>query len=70
MALEDSVTGAASAEAAGVPTIAVEYLQPLPLAPGRHRITTLEGVRVADLARWREQLLQATAEPGGGAVRV
>jgi HAD superfamily hydrolase (TIGR01509 family) len=49
VAIEDSLTGVASAEAAGVPTLAVPHLVPIPDAPGRTILPTLEGLRLADL---------------------
>ena len=44
VALEDSRTGLASAEAAGVPVVVIEYLQAIKPAPGRVIIQTLEAV--------------------------
>ncbi|MFN8076471.1 MAG: HAD family phosphatase [Kineosporiaceae bacterium] len=61
VAIEDSATGAASAEAAGVPTLAVEYLQPLPLTPGQLKLDTLQGVGLADLPRLRAEILARPA---------
>ncbi len=51
VAIEDSTPGVASAEAAGARVLAVEAHVVLPAAPGRSRMTTLEGVGTADLAR-------------------
>lgn len=51
VAIEDSTPGVASAEAAGARVLAVEAHVPLPPAPGRSRMTTLEGVGLADLDR-------------------
>jgi hypothetical protein len=50
IALEDSPTGLASAEAAGIRTIAIENLVTLPHAPNRTVVRTLEGI---DLTRLR-----------------
>jgi HAD superfamily hydrolase (TIGR01509 family) len=49
VAIEDSLTGVSSAEAAQVPVLAVEHLIPIPPAAGRTVITTLAGWRAADL---------------------
>ena len=51
VAIEDSTPGVASAEAAGACVLAVEAHVPLPPAPGRSRMSTLEGVGVEDLER-------------------
>jgi HAD superfamily hydrolase (TIGR01509 family) len=50
VAIEDSVPGLASAEAAGARTIAVPHLVPIPPAPGRVRVRSLEDVDLAALA--------------------
>jgi HAD superfamily hydrolase (TIGR01509 family) len=49
VAIEDSPTGVASAEAAGVPVLAVTHLLPIPDGPGRHVVETLDGLTPADL---------------------
>ena len=49
IAVEDSPTGLASAEAAGLRTIAVPHVVPVPAAPGRTVVPSLDGVRAADL---------------------
>ena len=49
VAIEDSPTGIASAEAAGVPVLAVRHLVPIPDGAGRHIVATLEGLTPADL---------------------
>ena len=59
LAIEDSLTGVTSAEAAGVPTLAVEHLVAIPDAPGRRVIGTLAGVRVEDLRAWHDELARA-----------
>ncbi|ACQ80496.1 HAD-superfamily hydrolase, subfamily IA, variant 3 [Beutenbergia cavernae DSM 12333] len=51
VAVEDSVPGVASAEAAGARTIAVPMQVAVPAAPGRSRLATLDGVGPALLAR-------------------
>jgi HAD superfamily hydrolase (TIGR01509 family) len=50
IALEDSPTGTAAAEAAGYRTIAVPSVVPVPAAPGRVVLASLAGVSLADLA--------------------
>ena len=50
VAIEDSLTGVTSAEAAGVPVLAVEHLVPLAPGPGRTVVTSLKGWTAADLA--------------------
>jgi HAD superfamily hydrolase (TIGR01509 family) len=56
VAIEDSQTGVSSAEAAGVPTLAVPHIVAVPQAPGRSRANSLAEVTVADLGRiaWGE----------------
>ena len=49
VAIEDSPTGLASAEAAGVRTLAVPHVVAVEPAPGRFIIDTLEGLRPEDL---------------------
>lgn len=44
VAIEDSATGLASAEAAGVATIAIPHLVPVPQAPGRTCVASLADV--------------------------
>ena len=50
VAIEDSLTGVTSAQAAHVPVLAVEHLVPIPPAPGRTVVSTLKGWTAADLA--------------------
>jgi HAD superfamily hydrolase (TIGR01509 family) len=50
VAIEDSLTGVASAEAAKVPVLAVEHLVRIPPGPGRTVTTTLTGWTPATLA--------------------
>lgn len=49
VALEDSVTGITSAEAAGMKTLGVKFVVPIPAAPKRSRVDSLEQVTVEDL---------------------
>jgi HAD superfamily hydrolase (TIGR01509 family) len=53
VAIEDSPTGVASAEAAGVPVLAVEHLVTLVPGPGRTVVPTLAGWTAADLGALR-----------------
>ncbi len=55
LAFEDSPTGLASAEAAGIRTLAIENLVSLPPAPNRTVIKTLDGVTIERLARLFEE---------------
>ncbi len=50
VAIEDSPTGLASAEAAGLATIAVPHVVPVGTAPGRRVLASLDGLRASDLA--------------------
>lgn len=50
VAIEDSVTGLRSAEAAGAVTVGVPHLVPIPGAPGRTVVTSLAGLDVDGLA--------------------
>jgi HAD superfamily hydrolase (TIGR01509 family) len=49
VAIEDSPTGVASAEAAGVAVLAVEHLVAVPAGPGRRIVKELTSIRPADL---------------------
>ncbi|MDC5697477.1 HAD family phosphatase [Intrasporangium calvum] len=49
VAIEDSPTGVASATAAGVPTIAIPHIVPVPETPGAVTLPTLSGLTAADL---------------------
>ena len=49
VALEDSPTGVRSATAAGVPTIAVPHIVPVPPTPGAVQLPTLAGLKAAEL---------------------
>jgi len=50
VAIEDSLTGIASAEAAGIPVLAVQHMVPVPAGPGRTVVTTLTGWTASALA--------------------
>lgn len=60
LAIEDSVNGAASAQAAGVPVVVVPNRVAVPPAPGRVIVSTLRGMTVAGL-------VAAAASPAGDA---
>ena len=49
IALEDSPTGVRSATAAGVPTVGVPHVVPMPQIPGMVRAVSLEGLTLRDL---------------------
>ena len=51
VAIEDSLTGIASAEAAGVPLLAVEHLVPVPAREGRTVTSSLTGWSAQDLGK-------------------
>lgn len=51
VAVEDSPTGLASAEAAGTTVIGVQHVVPIAPAPGRNRLRTLVGFGLDDLRR-------------------
>lgn len=51
VALEDSVPGARSAAAAGIPTVAIPHHVDLPHLPGVVHVPTLAGLGTTDLAR-------------------
>jgi HAD superfamily hydrolase (TIGR01509 family) len=51
VAIEDSPTGVASAEAAGVPTLAVPHVVTVHPGPGRSRVLSLAEVNLPDLSR-------------------
>lgn len=50
IAIEDSPTGVRSAVAAGVPTLAVPHLVPIPSIPGTVSVSSLAGLDAASLA--------------------
>lgn len=49
IALEDSLPGATSAQAAGLVTVAIPHVVDVPQDPGRHHWETLDGRNLADL---------------------
>ena len=49
VAIEDSPTGIASAEAAGAKVLAVKFLVDIPPAPGRSRVASLETIGVEEI---------------------
>lgn len=51
VAIEDSLIGAMSAEAAGVPILVVPAEKPVPAGPGRSRVASLTEIGLAELAR-------------------
>lgn len=51
VAVEDSPTGVRSSTAAGVPTIGVPHVVPIPELPGMVTLPGLDGLGLADLAR-------------------
>lgn len=53
VAIEDSPTGIASAEAAGAHVIGVPHFVPIPAAPGRNRVQSLSDVDIELLCRVR-----------------
>ncbi|MBS9533021.1 HAD family phosphatase [Mycobacterium sp. M1] len=56
LAVEDSVTGTAAAEAAGCPVLVVPNHIEVPTGPGRHHVVSLAGLTVADLRDVHAQL--------------
>ena len=54
VAIEDSPTGVRSAEAAGCVVVAVQHLVPIPSAPHRVMLTSLQGITPEDLGEWVE----------------
>lgn len=56
LAIEDSVTGSAAAEAAGCPVVVVPNDIEVPEGPRRRRIDSLRGVAVADLRALHAEL--------------
>jgi HAD superfamily hydrolase (TIGR01509 family) len=58
LAIEDSVTGAAAAEAAGCPVLVVPNGVAVPRSPRRRHVTSLAGMGVADLRRVHAELSQ------------
>lgn len=58
VAVEDSVVGSASAVNAGIPTLVVPCVMPVPPGPGLVLLDTLGGVSAADLPRLAAPALQ------------
>lgn len=56
IALEDSGTGVRSATAAGVPTVAVPHVVPVPATPGMVTVDSLEGMTCAGLSEVAAQV--------------
>jgi HAD superfamily hydrolase (TIGR01509 family) len=56
LAIEDSPTGIASAQAAGVPVLAVPLQVPIPAAAGRQVVGTLSGLTPHRLGTWVREL--------------
>jgi HAD superfamily hydrolase (TIGR01509 family) len=69
VAIEDSPTGVRSATAAGVPTIAVPHIVPVPEIPGAVRLDSLQGVGAQDLLRLVSSMRTQEAEYRPPAVR-
>jgi HAD superfamily hydrolase (TIGR01509 family) len=69
VAIEDSPTGVRSATAAGVPTIAVPHIVPVPQIPGAVRLDSLQGVGAHDLLRLVSSMRTRDARYGAPAVR-
>ncbi len=65
VAVEDSPTGVASATAAGVPTVVVPLVLPVPAGPGRIVVPTLEGVDAQRLTELAASVEQAPAPDQG-----
>jgi HAD superfamily hydrolase (TIGR01509 family) len=63
VAIEDSPTGIASAEAAGAVTFAVPHLMPIPRAPGRTVVESLTDLDVGVLAQAVEERWASVSEP-------
>nr|WP_090344956.1 HAD family phosphatase [Mycolicibacterium malmesburyense]CRL76868.1 HAD family hydrolase [Mycolicibacterium malmesburyense] len=63
LAIEDSVTGTAAAEGAGCPVLVVPNDVAVPTGPRRRQISSLVGVRAADLRRVHSELVTAPGEP-------
>ncbi len=65
LAVEDSPTGAAAAEAAGCPVLVVPNALPVPGSARRHQVTSLRGLRLADLHRICVRLADSQPAPAG-----
>ncbi len=69
LVVEDSPSGAASGNAAGSVVVAVHSMVPVPDAPRRLRLRSLEGVRAHDLAELHQAGLRGRADAGLSGVR-
>jgi HAD superfamily hydrolase (TIGR01509 family) len=63
VALEDSGTGVRSATAAGVPTVAIPHVVPVPDTDGMVRVPTLVGVGLQELAALAADLRRVRVTP-------
>jgi beta-phosphoglucomutase-like phosphatase (HAD superfamily) len=61
VAIEDSPTGVRSAVAAGVPTLAVPHVVPVPLTVGAVQVPSLQGLEPADLRALFDGARQSSA---------
>lgn len=64
VAIEDSPTGVLSAQAAGVPVVAVQNIAPIHAAPGRLVLRSLAGVTPEDLAGMAGEIRSGSGVPG------
>ncbi|KUI23520.1 HAD family hydrolase [Mycobacterium sp. GA-1285] len=62
LAVEDSVTGTAAAEAAGCPVLVVLNDVAVPTGPRRRQVSSLAGLRVSDLRRVHSELVTRPGE--------
>lgn len=62
LAIEDSVTGTAAAEGAGCPVLVVPNDVAVPTGPRRRQISSLAGLRAADLRRVHSELMTTPGE--------
>ncbi|VEG40723.1 haloacid dehalogenase superfamily enzyme, subfamily IA [Mycolicibacterium flavescens] len=62
LAVEDSVTGSAAAERAGCPVLVVPNDVAVPSGPRRHHVSSLAGLRAADLRRVHSELVNRPGE--------
>lgn len=62
VAIEDTLNGTLSAEAAGVPVLAVPNVKVVPAAPGRSRVSSLREIGLAELAAIRSGRIIDTIE--------
>ena len=69
VAVEDSPTGAASATAAGVPTLVVPHTVQVPQMSGARQVESLEGVSALDLVRLTQGSSPSEADAGHLTVR-